>query len=71
MVDPIIQELPENVEQPVEQHAPQENVDASLRRSTRTRKSTIPSDYVEYLQESDYNIGAENDLEIVSQAMSC
>ena len=49
LVDPIIQELLENVEQPVEQHAPQENVDASLRRFTRTRKSTIPSDYIMYL----------------------
>ena len=57
--------------QPVVQPAPQENIDATLRRSTRTRKSVLPSDYVVYLQESDYNIGAVNDPETFSQAMSC
>ena len=30
----------------------------------------IPSDYVVYLQESNYNIGAENDPEMFSRAMS-
>lgn len=40
------------------------------RRSTKIRKLTISSDYVVYLQECDYNIGAENDLEMLSQAMS-
>jgi len=30
----------------------------------------IPSDYVVYLQESDYNIGAANDPEMFSEAMS-
>ena len=54
-------------EQPFEQHDPQKNVDATLRRSTRVRKSTIPSDYIVYLQESDYNIGAENDPETFDQ----
>ncbi|KAL6312429.1 hypothetical protein AAG906_016383 [Vitis piasezkii] len=44
---------------------------ATLRRSTQTKRSTIPSDYLVYLQESYYSIGAENDLELVSQAMSC
>ncbi|KAA8529977.1 hypothetical protein F0562_034419 [Nyssa sinensis] len=40
-----VQELP-IPEQPVEPHPPQEDVGAALRRSTRTRKSAIPSDYV-------------------------
>ena len=40
-----------------------------LRRSTRVRNSTIPSDYVVYLQESDYNIGAKHDPETLSQAI--
>uniref|UniRef100_A0A2N9G0L4 Integrase catalytic domain-containing protein n=1 Tax=Fagus sylvatica TaxID=28930 RepID=A0A2N9G0L4_FAGSY len=40
-------------------------------RSIRPKRSTIPDDYVVYLQESDYNIGAENDPEFFSQAMSC
>jgi transposase InsO family protein len=71
LVDPGIQDLPENIEQPVVQHAPQEIVDAPLRRSTRIRRSAIPSDYIVYLQEQDYNIGAENDPETFSQAMSC
>ena len=37
------------------------------------RKPAIPSDYVVYLQESDpdYNIGAKNDPETFSQAISC
>ena len=68
-VDQDVQELPEIIEQPVAQHDPQENVDTTLRRSTRVRKSAIPSDYVVYLQESDYNIGAENDPETFSQAI--
>ena len=58
------------IEQPVEQQIPQENDEATLRRSTRVRKSAIPSDYMVYLQEMDYNIGAENDLDTFSQAMS-
>ena len=37
----------------------------------RVRKSTIPSDYVVYLQESHYNIGVKNDPENFSQAVSC
>ena len=60
---------PENDEQPVEQHEPQENVDTTLR-STRVRKSAIPSDYIVYLQEFDYTIGVENDPETFDQAMS-
>ena len=58
-VDQVVQDSPEIVEQPVEQHHPQENVDSTLRRSTSLRKTTIPSDYVVYLQESDYDIGIE------------
>ena len=59
------------VDQPVEQHVPQDDNNTTLRRFTRMRKSAIPSDYIVYLQESDYNIGAENDPETFSQAMSC
>ncbi|CAJ2666407.1 unnamed protein product [Trifolium pratense] len=70
-VDQIDHQMPENDEQLVEQHDPQENVGPTLRRSTRTKKSAIPSDYIAYLQESDYNVGAENDPENFSQAMSC
>ncbi|KAL4376717.1 hypothetical protein GQ457_02G017480 [Hibiscus cannabinus] len=70
-VDQIVHENLEIIEQPVEQHDPQENVGSTLRRSTRERKSAISSDYVVYLQESDYNVGAENDPESFSQAMSC
>ena len=77
IVDNIVQHSPEPAQpivqpaQPVMQPAPQENVDATLRRSTRTRKSALPSDYIVYLQESDYNIGAVNDPETFSQAMNC
>ena len=64
--------MSEAIKQPTKQHDPilQDNVDAALRRSTRLRKSAIPNDYVVYLQESDYNVGAENDPETFSQAMS-
>ncbi|RVW83737.1 Retrovirus-related Pol polyprotein from transposon TNT 1-94 [Vitis vinifera] len=70
-VDQVVQDSPEIVEQPVEQRDPQENVDSILRRFTRVRKPAIPSDYVVYLQELDYDIGAENDLETFLQAISC
>ena len=63
--------MPKIVEQPIEQHDLEENVDSTLKRSIKERKSTIPSDYIVYLQKSDYNIGAENDLETFSQAMIC
>ena len=42
-----------------------------MRISTRPKRSTILDDYVVYLQEYDYDIGAENDPESFSQAMSC
>ncbi|RZB42467.1 Retrovirus-related Pol polyprotein from transposon TNT 1-94 [Glycine soja] len=70
-VDQVDHQIHENDEQQVKQHDPQENVDATLKRSTRIRKSTIHSDYIVYLQESDYNTGAENDPETFDQAMSC
>jgi hypothetical protein len=69
--DPVNQVGHQDDEQLVEQQDPQENVDQTLRRSTRTRKSAIPNDYIVYLQESDYNVGAENDPESFRQAMSC
>ena len=70
-VDQLVQDSPKIVEQPVEQRDPQENVDTTLRRSTRARKIAIPSNYVVYQQESNYDIGAENDLETFLQSISC
>jgi transposase InsO family protein len=70
-VDQVVQEFPRTFEQRVEPHTSQEDGGTTLRRSTRPKRSTIPDDYVVYLQESDYNIGAENDPESFSQAMSC
>ena len=74
-VDEVVnEEIPKFVEQPIEQQVdqqiPQDNDEATLRRSTRVRKSAIPKDYIVYLQELDYNIGAENDPKTFSQAMS-
>ena len=66
-ISEIVEQL---IEQQVDQQIPQENDEATLRRSTRVRKSAIPNDYIVYLQELDYNIGAENDPETFSQAMS-
>ena len=40
---------------------PQENDEATLRRSIGVRKLAIPNDYIVCLQGLDYNIGAEND----------
>ena len=67
LMDQVVKE-PQNVEQPIEQQVPHEEI--TLRRSTRVRNSTISSDYVVYLQESDYNIEVEHDLETFSQAIS-
>ena len=77
-IDPIDQvtneEIQEIVEQLIEQQVdlqiPQENDEATLKRSTRVRKSANPNDYIVYLKELDYNIGVENDQEMFSQAMS-
>uniref|UniRef100_A0A2N9FGB3 Retrovirus-related Pol polyprotein from transposon TNT 1-94 n=1 Tax=Fagus sylvatica TaxID=28930 RepID=A0A2N9FGB3_FAGSY len=70
-VDQVVQELPRIFEQRVESHTFQEYDGTTFRRSIRPKRSAIPNDYVVYLQESDYNIGAENDPEFFSQAMSC
>ncbi|RVW35880.1 hypothetical protein CK203_084614 [Vitis vinifera] len=70
-IDQVDQELPDTSEQQVEPHVFLEDNGATLRRSTRTKRSAIPSDYLVYLQESYCSIGAENDPELVSQAMSC
>jgi hypothetical protein len=42
-----------------------------LIKSTITKISTILNNYVVYLQESNYNIGAENYPKSFSQAISC
>jgi hypothetical protein len=70
-VDQVFQEFPRTFEQRVEPHTSQEDGGRTLRRSTRPKRSAILDDYVVYLQESDYNIGAKNDPESFSQAMSC
>ena len=70
-IDQVDHELPDTSKQQVEPHTSLEDNGASLRRSTRSKRSKIISDYVVYLQECDYNIGAENDPEFFSQAMSC
>ena len=70
----IDEEYQDNVEQPteqpVEQQVPQESDEVTLRRSTRVKRSAIPSDYIVYMQESNYNIGAANDPKTFSQATS-
>ena len=70
LVDHVVEEH-QNVGQPIEysieQQVPHET---TLRRSTRVRNSAISSNYVMYLQELDYNIGAEHDLETFSQAIN-
>ena len=57
-------------EQPIEQHDPPKNIEPTLRRSTRERKSAISGDYVVYLQELVFNVRVINDLETFSQNMN-
>ena len=63
--EPVIQEP-----QQVVQTAPQSLDQSDLRRSSRVRKSAIPSDYVVYLQEIDYMSGLNQDPISFSEAMS-
>jgi len=55
---------------PVIQPPQKENVDVTLRRSNRIRKHAISSDYIVYLQESDIDIGVEDDPATFSLAIS-
>ncbi|KAG9458306.1 hypothetical protein H6P81_002814 [Aristolochia fimbriata] len=57
-------------EQPVEQQIPQEEVVPTLRRSTRTKRPAISSDYHVYLQDSNHDQGADNDPISFSQAIN-
>ena len=71
LVDRVVEEqqnVDQQIEHSVEQQVPHE--ETTLRRSTRVRNLAIPSDYIVYLQELDYNIGAEHDQETFSQAIS-
>ena len=55
---------------PVTQLSQPDDVDITLRRSSRVKKPAISLDYIVYLQESDMDIGAENDPITFSQAIS-
>ena len=59
------------VEQSARQNDPHGNVELTLRRSIRVRRSTIPDDYIMYLQELDDDLRAENDPITFSHAMNC
>ncbi|RVW82657.1 Retrovirus-related Pol polyprotein from transposon TNT 1-94 [Vitis vinifera] len=48
-INQVDQELPNTSEQQVEPHTSSEDIGATLRRSARTKRSAIPSDYVVYL----------------------
>ena len=63
--EPVIQEP-----QQVVQTAPQPLDQSDLRRSSRVRKLAIPSDYVIYLQETDYMSRLNQDPISFSEAMS-
>ena len=67
-IDQDVQVILEIIEQLVEQHNPKKNIGATLRRSTRERKSAILSDFVVYLHQSV--IGVKNDPESFSQNMN-
>ncbi|KAK4400091.1 Retrovirus-related Pol polyprotein from transposon TNT 1-94 [Sesamum angolense] len=59
----------ENVE-PSTLNNQNQDKNVEVRRSSRVKKSAISSDYIVYLQESDFDIGLENDPTSFSQAMS-
>ena len=59
------------VEKPSRQHDPHGNVEPTLRRSTKVRRSSIRDDYIVYLQELDKDPEAENDPIMFSHAMNC
>ena len=40
--------------------------DIALRKSTRDKRLVIPNDYIVYLQEPNYNVGAKNDPQTFS-----
>ena len=71
VIDQVVHQVPDMVEQLARQHDSHGNVELPLRRSTRVRRSTIPDDYIVYLQELDNDVGAENDLITFSHAMNC
>ena len=66
---PVIEEPHHREDIPI-QPPQQENVDITLRRSNRTKKLAISSDYIVYLQEFDIDIGVEDDPVTFSQAIS-
>ena len=75
--DSIIQEAPvvnephhEDIPiDPVIQHPQQKNIDITLIRSTRERRLAISSYYIVYLQEYNFDISAEDNPIMFSQAM--
>ena len=71
VVDQVVHQVLNMVEQPARQHDPHGNVELTLRRSTRGRRSVIPDDYIVYLQELDDDFGVKIDLITFSQTMNC
>ncbi|XP_074306409.1 uncharacterized protein LOC141641653 [Silene latifolia] len=73
VTQPVI-EIPQNVDQNMVDHNEEEvhheGEQLPLRISIRERRSAIPDDYEVYLQELDYNVGADNDPMSFSQAVS-
>ena len=61
VVDQVVDQVLDMVEQSARQHDPYGNVELTLRRSTRVRRSVILDDYIVYLQELDTDLRAEND----------
>ena len=58
---------PVQVHEEVTQEPQEPQVQVSLKRSTRERKSTISDDCVVYFQEHEFDMGLEDDLILVSQ----
>ena len=67
--DPVVETAPNEVHQgsQVQDVA----ITTQLRRSTRERRSAIPSDYLVYIGEQDYDIGSVTDPITYEEAVSC
>ena len=71
IVAPIAPVIEEQAHGALAPPSPQEiTVEVPLRRSTRTRRSAIPSDYVVYLGEVDYDIGHVQDPKTYEDAIT-
>ena len=67
--DPVVETAPDEVHQGSQ--VQDVTIATSIRRSTRERRSTTPSDYLVYIGEQDYDIDSVADPITYAEAVSC